>query len=524
MSIGIANWLLVIPVASPSNLSKEKNMSDYNVIVIGAGCGGLSAASQLAKNGRKVLVLEQAERVGGCCSTYEQNGFKFDIGASIVEAPELLNRAFARLGTTLEKEVDLIECDPIYTVILGDGSRMTIPKSLAGTEDAIRAIEPADVEGWRNYASLMDNFRNTLNDFFTSPVNTLSDMAKIVKDSPAMMKYGSLFASSYQDVLNKYFKNDKIKESLAYQTFFIGLPPELAPGIFAVIPFQEHDGLYYVRGGMIGIPEALRRCGEKSGMEVKLNTKVDKVIIKNKRAVGVKLEDGTEISADVVVSDINAKTLYLDMIGEEQLPWLARIGVKSYETSMAVPMLYLGVNYTPPLNSHHTLVTVPMEDMNDFWWTDYPKGGFTKHQFAIISWTSQSDPKLAPEGKNVLILTLPPSLRTCGDKSWDDAKPEMIEKYIDYYSKRAIPGLKEHVEVAELATPLDFERRLGTPNGAIYALRQDMMNETIFRPAAKSKSVEGLYLVGASTHPGGGVPTTIASGMVATDLIEKYEK
>jgi phytoene dehydrogenase-like protein len=275
---------------------------------------------------------------------------------------------------------------------------------------------------------------------------------------------------------------------------------------------------------MIGIPEALRRCGEKEGMEVRLNTRVSKVIIRNKRAVGVKLEDGTEISADVVVSDINAKTLYLDMIGEEQLPWLARIGVKSYETAIAVPMLYLGVGYKPPLNSHHTLVTVPMEEMNDFWWTDYRTGGFTKRQFAIVSWTSQSDPKLAPDGKHVLILTLPPSLRTCGKKTWDEAKPEMIEKYIDYYSKRAIPGLKEHVEVAELATPLDFERRLGLPDGAIYALRQDMMNETVLRPAAKSKSLEGLYLVGASTHPGGGVPTTIASGIIATDLIEKYEK
>jgi len=233
--------------------------------------------------------------------------------------------------------------------------------------------------------------------------------------------------------------------------------------------------------------------------------------------------DNTEITADVVVSDINAKTLYLDLIGEEQLPWLARVGIKSYEYAMAVPMLYLGVDYAPPLASHHTLVTLPMEKVNDFWWNTYKQNRYPNDQFGIISWTSGSDPNLAPDGHHVIILTLAPAPYQLHGTTWDAAKPALLESIVCDFDQY-IPGLSEHVKVAELATPLDFERRLLVPQGTIYALRQDLTSEMAFRPSAKSKSIKGLYLVGASTHPGGGVPTTIASGLIAADLIEKYEQ
>ncbi|MDD5712257.1 MAG: FAD-dependent oxidoreductase, partial [Smithellaceae bacterium] len=265
------------------------------------------------------------------------------------------------------------------------------------------------------------------------------------------------------------------------------------------------------------------RCGEQLGMEVRLNTLVRKVMINDGRAVGIVLADGTEITADIVVSDINAKKLYLDLVGVEHLPRLARIGVKSYEYSMATPMLYLGVDYTPPLDGHHTLVTVPMEEMSDYWWRHYKKNRYPAEQFGIISWTSGSDPSLAPAGGNVIILTMAPGPYRLEGTTWDEEKPRLTERIIDFMSRKYIPGLADHVKVALLSTPVDFEKRLLSPEGAIYALRQDIPHTTIFRPAAKSKSVEGLYLVGASTHPGGGVPTVIASGMIAADLIAKYE-
>lgn len=503
---------------------RRVNMADYDVIVIGTGCGGLSVASQLAHQGRSVLVLEQSDRVGGCCSTFESQGYRFDLGASIIEFVQVINWAFERMGTSVWNEVDLVECDPTYSVILKDGTRMTYPSSFDRSADEIRRISPKDATGWYAYGRAMQGFMDAaLAGFFCNPANGLLDMARMIAGTPALLKYGGMVAGSYQDVITKYMKDPRVRESLAFQTFFMGLPPELLPGIYGMIPYGEHKGIYYSKGGMIGIPEAFRRVGERHGMEVCLNTEVRRVMVENGRARGVVLRDGTEIRSRVVVSNINAKVLYRDLIGLEHLSRLARIGIGSYEYSMATPMLYLGVDYDPPLTGHHTLITIPMEEMNSFWWNVYKKGKFPIEQFGIISWTSGTDPDLAPDGHHTIILTLCPGPYRLAGRSWDEAKPELTEKIIEYMSKAYIPGLKEHVKVAHFSSPVDFEKRLLSPEGAIYALRQDVCHSTVFRPAAKSKSIDGLYLVGATTHPGGGVPTTVASGMIAADLINRYE-
>ena len=500
-------------------------MADYNAIVIGAGCGGMSVAAQLAKQGRKTLVIEQSDLVGGCCSTFEQDGYKFDLGASLIEDPEVINWCFERLGTTLEKEVDLVACDPVYDVILKDGTKLRYPISSDESARNIGEVSPGDVKGWHEYAEYMQGFLDAaLGGFFTAPANTTADLIRLFLKTPQLLKFGPMFLSSYQDVIEKFFKDPRIRESIAFQSFYGGLPPDTCPGYIAMVPWSEHAGIFYSKGGMIGIPNALKRLGEKFGMEMRMNTRVKRVIVRNRRAMGVVLDDGTEITSDLVVSDINSKLLYLEMIGEEHLPWLNRVGIKSYEYSMATPMMYLGVDYEPPLDGHHTLITLPVEDLNDYWWNIYKQDRYAKDHFGIISWTSHSDPKLAKKkGHHVIVLTLEPAPYRLKDTTWDEYKPALTQQVIEYMSQRFIPGLADHVQVAELSTPLDFERRLLSPEGAIYALRQDLTCGVTFRPAAKSKSIKGLYLAGASTHPGGGVPTTIASGMIAADLIQKFE-
>lgn len=498
-------------------------MADYDVIVIGGGLGGLSSGALLAKQGRKVLVLEQSGRVGGCCSTFEKDGYHFDVGASIVEIIQPIEQVFRMLGTTFQKEVDLISCDPMMSYIFEDGKRITYPLSAAKTGDIISSISPEDGRRWKEFAAFADELMEvTLDTFFIEPASTMLDMAALVKKNPRFLKFLPVFLSSYEDVLRKYFKNETVLKTMAYQALYFGLPPSLVPGPYAMVPYTEHVGIYYPRGGMVKIPEALRRCGEALGMEVRLNTRVNRVLVWDHHVVGVKLADGTEISCKNVVSDVNARTLYLKMIGEEQLPSAVVRGVKSYSLSLSVPMIYLGLDYAPPLDAHHSVIAVSPEDLDQYWYQNLVPGRLAYKNFGLICWATHTDPSLAPEGKHILNLIPEGGYRLEGT-NWDEEKPRYIEKTVENLSRTAIPGLKDHVVTMECSTPLDFERRLLLPEGAIYAIQQDLAAQAVFRPAARSRNIGGLYLAGSSTHPGGGVPTTIASGMIAAKLIDRYE-
>ena len=201
---------------------------------------------------------------------------------------------------------------------------------------------------------------------------------------------------------------------------------------------------------------------------------------------------------------------------------MARKGIKSYNLSKSTPYICLGVDYEPPLDAHHTLYTKPIEFMNKFWWEKYRIGIAPKpeEQFGLICWPTKADPSLAPKGHHIIALDFqgPYNLK---DNDWDSFKEEFSEGLIDFLSKDVMPGLKDHVKTMVISTPKDFERRLLNPGGAFYCFQQDISAQTVFRPASKSKSIKNLYLTGASTHPGGGVPTVMASGIVASNQICK---
>jgi phytoene desaturase len=499
-------------------------MADYDVIVIGSGLGGLSTGTLCAFRGRKVLVLEQSDLVGGCCSTFVKDGYHFDVGASIVEVIHAIEQFFSLLDTDIKQELDLIPCDPIYDYILKDGTRFQFPVSVEETTEVVRKVAPEDADAWPRFASYMKEFMGLATEaVFGGQMVTLGDVARMFRSYPALLKYGPLFTGSYEDVIKSWFTSSAMRQTAAYSAYFVGLPPELAGGVYAMLGYSEHEGVYYPRGGMIQIPLSIMGVGERYGMEVRTGSRVDRVLVRDRRVQGVALADGTEITAPLVVSNINAKTLYLDLIGEQHLPWLARSGIKSYEQSISVLMVYLGVDYEPELKAHHTLVTLPLEDMNDFWWNIYKKNRLPDRLFGIVCWPTESDPSLAPEGHHTLNLILTPGPYELEGTDWDREKEAFLDKAIKFFDETALPGLADHVKVAELSTPLDYERRLLHPEGAIYGLQEDTTSLLCFRPSARSKSIKGLYLAGASTHPGGGVPAAVASGIIAADLIQKYE-
>lgn len=498
-------------------------MADYDVIVIGAGLGGLSTAALTAKDGLKTLVLEQSDLIGGCCSTFEMNGYKFDVGASLVEVVRPLERLFELLGTSHTEYMDLVPCDPIYSFITEDGRKFSYPTDIDETTRVIESIAPEDVEGWKRFASIgIEMIEKNMDAIILSPLGTFSEATLMGLRHPSVLQFMPTFARTHQGVVRSYYKNPVIQGSVAFQSYFAGAPPEIGSGIFGFIALSEHLGIYYPKGGMIAIPDAIRRAGEKYGLEVRTNVKVEKILTENRTAFGVELEDGTAITAKAVVSNLNAQVTYLKLVRPENLPRWAVRGISTYEPSMPCPMIYVGLDTKPDLDAHHTVITGSIDAMNEVWNDYYKLGIIPSTAMSLVCWPTEADPSLAPEGHHILnfLCNAPAPYAPLGD-NWDRLKPAYTEAAIASLEKYVLPDVRDHITMIEVSTPLDFERRLLSPQGSIYGLFSDLTSLAMFRPRSRSKVVKNLYLTGSSTHLGGGVPTTIASGIVTHGYIAK---
>ena len=494
-------------------------MYDYDAVVIGAGLGGLSAASILAKKGLKTLVCENTGNVGGCCSSYDEGGYRFDIGASIVELWWVIDELFEKLGKKRSDCIDFIPVDPIYGFVTADGQRFSYPVDSAATREVIAGFSSEDARAWDRFTELgSDAINEAFGQIMTRPFMTFSDTLKVTMENPHLAKFMKYMGLNFESTLCSFFSSDKVRASMSLQSYFVGLPPALCPGYIAFLAYSEHEGIFYPRGGMVQIPAAIARAFEEFGGEIKLNTRVAKVLMEGRRAIGVELADGTQVRSRMVISNVNAKTLYLDMIGRSNLPSWAVKAIESYELSIPAPMIMLGLDKAPELDAHHTFCYTTLDQMNSIWFDDAASGRLPENPFMLISWPSHADPSLAPEGHHCLNLVTFAPYDLAGT-DWDTIKEQYLEDQLDAMERQFGLKLRDHIEVARLSTPMDFERMLLHPKGAVYALQNDIMASAFFRPRLRSRAVKGLYLTGASTHFGGGVPPAVGSGIAASSLI-----
>ncbi len=527
--VDIVSFLMHISINSflLSQLKKRgERMADYDVVVVGGGVGGLTAAALCQYAGMKTLVLEQSDRIGGCCSTFKtKKGFSFDLGASVVEVPHAFEEIFKRIGKKRSDYIDFMAVDPIYDYCdLSRGIRFNTPVSLEGTAEILGQFSKEDAKAFLDFAKIYTpQIKELVENFFYSPCQSFSDAISMLIKFPGILKALPLFATTHQKIVAKWFKHPDILCSMAFQAFYAGLPPDLCAGLYAVVGLLEHQGIYYPKGGMIAIPKGIQKAFEDMGGKVKMKQRVVRIMVENGHAHGVELWDGTQITAKNVVTNINAIRVYKDLIGRKHIPWYVWRGLNTMELSMPCPMIYLGVDYTPPLQAHHTLTLTNPDVMNSYWSDYYLKNeiynvGGRNEVMGLISWASHMDPSLAPKGHHVLTHMGLAPYNVAGN-NWDRYKEQYIDDAIDTIERYMIPDLREHVVFRDMMTPVDLERELLHPGGAVYGIQTDLSHMAMFRPANRSKCIKNLYLCGASTHPGGGVPTVIAGGIITGDLV-----
>lgn len=502
----------------------------YDVVIIGSGIGGLTSADLLSQRGKKVIVLEQSGRLGGCCASYELNGHKFDVGAIFVLYKELYHRFFEMMGLSLEDYIQMELLDPVYDMRFKDGTDLLLPMDPVETADVIAGFAPGDRQGWldfcRDMKSIWDASKVLVDkpfpplEKFGTPAHLARTAAnvRLLQAIPAAMRT----AFTNQDAVNRrYLRDEKALTIVSFENLFAGIPADRINGIFAVMSYLGHEGYWYPRGGMGAIPAAMARIAEDNGAEIRMNTLVTSILIDNGRAVGVELESGEKIPARVVLSNASAIPTYLDLVGRQNIPARFASAIEGYTLSIPAPMIYFGLKKKPEaIRCHFTVMVPPPEQLNAYWDEYYGEGllpPFDDLPHGLIC-PSMTDPDLAPEGAfSMGVLAAGPYKLKY--HTWDEAKPTFIDESVAFLERTMIPGLSGLIEDRDMRTPLDFERELLLPEGSIYGLEMSIPNLGPFRPSWRSPVIDDLYLTGASTNPGGGVPLVMISGINASACI-----
>jgi phytoene desaturase len=499
----------------------------YDVVVIGSGIGGLTCADLLSSRGKKVLVLEQSGRLGGCCATYDLNGHKFDVGAIFILYKELYERFFEMMGLRVEDYIEMQMLDPVYDMRFNDGSSVLLPMDPNECADVIARFAPGDRQGWLAFCRDMGKIWDAAQVLVDRPFPPLEKFGttahlaktfaslKLMRAIPAFLSV----ATTNQDAVNRrYMKDHRALTIVSFENLFAGIPADRINGIFAVMSYLSHEGYWYPKGGMGAVPAALCRIAAENGAEIRMNTLVSRIVIENGRAVGVETAEGETIPARVVLSNASAIPTYIDLVGRDNLPRRFANAIEGYTLSIPAPMTYFGLSQKPdPIRCHFTVMVPPPEQLNAYWDEYYGAGLMPTIEdtpYGLIC-PSITDPDLAPPGKFSL------GLLSCGPyhlkyKSWDELKPAFIEEAARHLDRTMLPGFRGMIQDQDMRTPLDFERELLLPEGSIYGLEMSVPNLGPFRPSWRSPVIKNLYLAGASTNPGGGVPLVMISGINAT--------
>lgn len=474
------------------------------VVVIGAGMGGLAAAARLARLRHDVTVVERADTVGGKLATLTVDGFTWDTGPSLVTIPQAFRDLFRKTGKPLEKVLELVPLDPIARYRFADGTELDLPGT--GSLDIARALDAALGPGaGEDWTALMQRasaiWEATRRDFVEAPLDGLPTLLRMAAHRPRDIATIAPLRS-LRSLGKRYLRDPRLRMLLDRYATYSGSDPRHAPAALACIPYVEQAfGAWHVRGGLRMLAEATQDRAVQCGARFRLGEGVARIHTAGGRVSAVELDSGERIGCDVVVSDIDASVLYSSLIPRPDQLRQLRKATPSYSGFA----LLLGLSERPAGLRHHT-VLFPADYDAEF--------------DALRAGQVVADPTLylsaPPDDRTLFVLVNAPRH---GQVDWD--APDVADTYgdrlLDLMAARGL-DVRDRVRVRRVRTPADIERDTGSPGGAIYGTSSDGPRAAFLRPANRSP-VPGLFLVGGSAHPGGGLPLVTLSAAIVADLI-----
>ncbi|MCB9896136.1 MAG: phytoene desaturase [Planctomycetes bacterium] len=481
------------------------------VAIIGGGLGGIATAVRLASQDYRVTLCEASATLGGKMNSWESRGYRFDTGPSLITMPDVFRETFAAAGERLEDHIELQRLDPVADYVWPDGTAFRHTTNLPSWLDTIRAIEPRDVDGFLRFLQLGARiFEVSDATFLRRPMSAPPDkrVFKALRHFPFRHAWGN-----YARMVDAHFRSPYLRQMFHRYPTYVGSSPYRSPATLAVIPYLEFAfGGWFVSGGLYRIVQALAGIARAKGVEVLLSAEVEHIGQDSGRVKSIRLADGRNIEADVVV--MNGDAGLLGQLLAEPAPR----ALPAEERSMSGFVTLLGTGTDMPHLGHHT-VYFSADYRREF--DQLHAGAFPSDPTVYVNAPSRSDRSLVPgRGEALFLMANAPALSAPWDQGTTRAAFERVIARLD---RSGLPDLRPDIVVRDHWTP----RRIGTtyrmPGGAIYGQNSHGWRNAFLRPANRQK-LRGLYLVGGSSHPGGGTPTVLLSAKITTELIGKHER
>ena len=493
--------------------SQATRMPDRpHAVVIGSGFGGLAAAVRLGARGYRVTVLERLEQPGGRARVHRQDGFTFDAGPTIVTAPFLFEELWALCGRRMADDVTLAPMLPFYRIRFPDGATF----DYSGDPEAMRAevarFSPEDVPGYeqfmeRSAAICRVGFEELGHVAFSS----VSDMLRIM---PALLRLGG--HRSVYDLVARYIRDERLRTIFSFHPLLIGGSPFRASAIYCLIAHLERRwGVHFAMGGTGRLVEGLVGLIAGQGGAVRCGAEVARIEVADGRATGVSLTDGTRIAADIVVSNADSAHTYLTLLAGQGAAW-RRAKLKAAHSSMGLFVWYFGTDRKFPDIAHHTILMGPRyrELIADIFERKVLAPDFSLY----LHRPTATDPLLAPPGCDGFYVLAPvPNL--AGGQDWSRLAEPYRQAIADHLEATVMPGLSGSIVTSRVTTPADFETDFLSFRGSGFGLEPVLTQSAWFRPHNASSLVRDLYLVGAGTHPGAGLPGVLSSAKVLDTVV-----
>ena len=484
-----------------------------HAIVIGSGFGGLAAAIRLGARGYRVSVLEKLEAPGGRACVHRQDGFTFDAGPTVITAPFLLEQLWELCGRKMADDIDLRPVAPFYRIRFDDGTLFDYCGDAQAMRDKVARLAPDDVSGYENFLADSEAiYKVGFEQLGDVPFDSWTDMLRVLPDLVKLGAYRTVYAMAC-----KHVQDPRLRMVLTFQSLLVGGNPFATTSVYCLIAFLERRwGVHFAMGGTGALITGLVGLIHGQGGTVACNQAVAEITVRDGVATGVRLASGETLAADVVVSNADSATTYRNLVAPvHRRRWTNR-RIEKARYSMSLFVWYFGTRRQYPDVAHHTIALGPRyrELLTDIFERKLLADDFSLY----LHRPTATDPSLAPPGCDAFYVLSPvPHLESGID--WQTAAEPYRQLIAQRLQATLLPGLEQNIVTSRLLTPQDFQDRLSSFRGAAFGLEPVLTQSAWFRPHNRSEDIKHLYLVGAGTHPGAGLPGVLSSARILDSVV-----